>query len=284
LALLDGAGTRPKKRFGQNFLIDGNLMRRLVEAAEIGPNDLVLEVGPGTGGLTDLLIEQAGAVVCCEVDRDLCGILRERFGESERVRLVEGDVLAKKSALSPEVVSAIRAAGDTTSGEFLLVANLPYSIASPLLIDLVASDLGIQRLCFTVQKEVGERILAEPGQKTFGPLSVILQAVCTGRRIAKLPPEAFWPAPEVESVMLRLDVDPERLASVGDLSGLAHVVRDVFGQRRKAMGGVLRRLYGDGVVDSLEREMGLDVQRRCETLSVADWVQLAQVIHEGRDA
>ncbi len=284
LALLERADTHPKKRFGQNFLIDGNLMRRLVESAQIGGDDVVLEVGAGTGGLTDLLAEAAGAVVSCEVDRDLCAILRDRFGESDRVRLVEGDVLAKKSALAPAVTAAIRNARDQTGGDLLLVANLPYSIASPLLIDLVASELGIRRMCFTVQREVGERILAEPDQKTYGPLSVILQAVCTGRRIAKLPPEAFWPAPEVESIMLRLDVDPERVASVGDLSSLAQIVRDVFGQRRKALGGVLRRLYGNDVVESIVNRMGLDVQRRSETLSVAEWIQLARIIHEGRDA
>lgn len=278
-AVLGKLGIRPRKRFGQHFLIDGNLMRRLAAAAKLGADDTVLEVGPGTGGLTDLLIEQAGGVVVAEIDRTFCEHLQSRFASAANFTLVKGDVLARKSALAADVIEAVRdRKRRNPAGRLLLVANLPYSISSPLLIDLLLSDLGFDRLCFTVQHEVAERILADPGTKPYGALSVILQTRCQCERIASVPRQAFWPQPEIASTMLRLDVTNERIATPDALRELADVVRTLFTMRRKTLGHSIRAQFGENAAEQINQHARLDRTRRCESLSIKEWIELADML------
>src|SRR3954471_19764506 len=156
-ALLSAAGTEPRYRFGQNFMIDQNLVRLVAEAGELTPDDLVIEVGPGTGTLTEELLARGGRVVAVEIDRDLAGLLRRRFSDRPNFTLVEGDALAGKHDLNPELLAIIRTS-IAENRPVKLVANLPYNIASPLIIELLVA--GVRLLAFTVQKEVALRLRA----------------------------------------------------------------------------------------------------------------------------
>ena len=210
-ALLASEGVRPRKRHGQNFLIDGNLMRRLAAGADLDSADTVLEVGPGTGGLTDLLIPRAGHVIAVEIDLALQRILGQRYADAANLTLLRGDVLASKHQLNPEL-DAILQEGAPRPGCVKLVANLPYQVATPVVMNLLVQYPGVRRLCFTVQAEVGERILAGPGTKAYGPLSIVTQSLCRAEQLARVPATAFWPVPKVESVLLRLKVGPTPFA------------------------------------------------------------------------
>jgi len=270
--MLAAAGLRPRKRFGQHFLIDGNLMRRLVESAELSPDNMVLEVGPGTGGLTDLLVRRAGRVVCVEIDRDLVALLDERFRDAENVTLIQGDILQSKHLIMPEVAEEIRKYSGPGQGCAKLAANLPYQLATPLVMNLLVDFPQVRRLCFTVQAEVGERIMAEPNCKAYGPLSIIAQTLCTIETVARIGPQSFWPRPEVNSVMLRMDVLPSPFADHPDVTRFAALVRGAFEHRRKTLRSALAYVLDE---PALGRVCGAcDVSRRPEQLSIQEWVSL----------
>lgn len=271
---LEAAGLRPRKRFGQHFLIDGNLMRRLVACADLSANDAVLEVGGGTGGLTDLLARRAGRVVCAEMDRDLFAILERRFADAENVTLIEGDVLESKHHLNAAVAGVLHQTG--ADQPVKLVANLPYQCATPLVMNLLEAYPQVKRLCFTVQAEVGERITAQPNCKAYGPLSIVSQTLCTVETVAKLPPQVFWPHPAVESVMLRMDVGPSPFASVEERARFANVVRQTFDHRRKTLRSALGYVVDDASRDRICKKF--DGERRPESLGVDEWLQLFRVL------
>ncbi len=212
-SLLAEHGLRPKKKFGQNFLHDGNQMRRILDAADLTPGETVLEVGPGTGALTERLLEAGARVVAVEIDRDLEPILRQRTEPwADRFVLHVGSALAGKHDLSPEVMGLLQ--GD----RFKLVANLPYNVASPLLANLCVDEPAMTAAVVMVQREVADRLTAGPGGKDYGPLGIIVQATCEARTVAVLSPSCFWPAPTVASAVVRLTrrADPvtEDLAEV----------------------------------------------------------------------
>lgn len=239
-SLLAQRGLAPRKRLGQNFLTDHNLIRRLVDTAGVGEGNTVLEVGPGTGTMTEELLDRGCRVVACELDAGFASMLRERFG-GQRFLLVEGDCLAGKRSVNPALFDAI--------GEepFTLVANLPYGAATPLMLGLLAEPrCGGQFV--TIQKEVADRLVAAPGSKVYGAISVASQVLGRVERIATLPRECFWPRPEVTSAMV--SIVPHR-AGAGGVSGLpsgldprafAEFCVEVFAGRRKQLGSVL----GDG--------------------------------------
>jgi 16S rRNA (adenine1518-N6/adenine1519-N6)-dimethyltransferase len=210
-SLLAERGIHPRKRFGQNFLIDPRKLEQIVSAAGVGDDDLILEVGPGTGVLTEQLLEAGATVIACEIDRDMCAILRDRLGDHERFALIEGDVMAGKHELADEVASCLRASVPACHSHFSLIANLPYNIASPLLATLALDWPTMMRAVVMIQKEVGDRIASPPGSKAYGPLSIVMQLAFEVERIATLPPGCFWPAPQIDSVVLRCDRRPEPL-------------------------------------------------------------------------
>ncbi|MGB2984630.1 MAG: 16S rRNA (adenine(1518)-N(6)/adenine(1519)-N(6))-dimethyltransferase RsmA [Phycisphaerae bacterium] len=282
--LLSAAGVHPRKRLGQHFLIDGNLMRRLVACAELDPMDLVVEVGAGTGGLTDLIAGRVHKLLCIEMDRSLFAILEDRFREATGVTLIQGDILESKHRLNPEVARAIRshdvvgstfsrsASGGGSAGCVKLVANLPYQVVTPLVMNLLVDYPEVRRLCFTVQAEVGERITAGHGCKAYGPLSIVSQALCEIRTVARIPPEAFWPRPSVASVMIRMDVGVAPFADRDELRRFVTLVRGTFDHRRKT----LRSALGY-VIDEDQRNrvcQQFDPTRRPESFSVDEWVDL----------
>jgi len=270
--ILAAAGLHPRKRFGQHFLVDGNLMRRLVDSAELTPDDLVLEVGPGTGGLTDLLVRRAGRVVCVEIDLNLAALLEDRFRDAASVILIQGDILQTKHIILPEVADGIRKYSAPREGCVKLVANLPYQSATPLVMNLLVDFPQVRRLCFTVQAEVGERIMAEPNCKAYGPLSIIARTLCTIATVARIGPQSFWPRPHVDSVMLRMDVLPSPFADHAELTRFAALVRGAFEHRRKTMRSALAYVLDGPALDRVCK--ACDATRRPEQVHVGEWLAI----------
>ncbi|MBN1346884.1 MAG: ribosomal RNA small subunit methyltransferase A [Phycisphaerae bacterium] len=277
-SLLAEAGLRPNKKLGQHFLIDGNLMRKFVGSAGIGSRDTVLEVGCGTGSLTQDLAELAGGVVAVEADRGVGGIAAEQLVALENVVLIREDVLESKTRIAPAVLEAVVEARGRLGGRFLLVANLPYQIASPLIVDLLVGEIVPERMCVTVQKEVGDRLSADPGGGQYGPLSVIVQALAEVRRIAVVGPQAFWPRPAVESSMLLIEASPDLREAVGDVRHFAEVVKTCFLHRRKTLSHNLTVEYGAATAQAALAKMGVDPKARPEALGPGQWVALAKAV------
>lgn len=238
-SLLESRGLRPKRSLGQNFLVDHNLIRKLVDASGVSQGDLVLEIGPGTGTMTEELLARGCRVVACELDDALADLLRERMPTvpgGENFTLVHRDCLEGKHALAPELLAALRA-GASAVPPFALVSNLPYGAGTPAMSTLLMDHPECRVLAVTIQREVADRLLAEPGSKDYGPLAVIAQTLAEVERLAKAPPECFWPRPDVTSamVLMRRRENP----ATRDAAGLSALLRDLFTQRRKQLGGVL---------------------------------------------
>jgi 16S rRNA (adenine1518-N6/adenine1519-N6)-dimethyltransferase len=257
-AALDAANTRPRHRFGQNFMVEPDLVRRIADAGEVGPEDQVIEVGPGTGTLTQELLDRGANVLAVEIDRDLAAALSAR--SLANLTVLEADALAGKHALHPTVEAA-------AAGGAKLVANLPYNIASPLVVELLIA--GSPLLAFTVQKEVADRLAATVG-KAYGPLSVIVQSLATVEIVRTIPPTAFWPRPKIDSALVRLRRRPDPPADPRSLSAF---VTAGFGQRRKAVRNPLARLMGARTPDLLA-SVGLTGAERAETISPTIWQEL----------
>jgi 16S rRNA (adenine1518-N6/adenine1519-N6)-dimethyltransferase len=266
-ALLAEAGSNgPRHRFGQNFMIDQNLVRLVAEAGRVERDDLVVEVGPGTGTLTEELLERSDQVVVVEIDRDLAGMLRKRFETRPNFKLIEGDALARKHELNSDVLTLLasaRRAGRTAK----LVANLPYNIASPLVIGLLIE--GVEHLAFTAQKEVAERLRAGAGGDAYGPLSVMVQLLARVEVLRTLPPQAFWPAPKVESSLVRLTRDNKLGPRARDVGRFIHAL---FSFRRKTLRRALAQAGHDA--DAALAATGLDGGLRPEAFSPEELLRL----------
>jgi 16S rRNA (adenine1518-N6/adenine1519-N6)-dimethyltransferase len=269
-------------RHGQNFLVDLNLLDLLERTAGLTPADVALEVGAGTGALTERLARAAGRVVTVEIDSRLAQLARERVLECENVHLVEGDVLAGKHRVAPEVLAAIEEARAAfPAGRFLLVANLPYCVATPVISNLLALPRPFDAATVTVQREMAERMTAAAGSHSYNALSVWIGSQCRSEIVRILPPSVFWPRPKVDSAIVRLDLEPDRRARIADLERFHTFVRDIFCHRRKVLRGVLVRLAGGkqqpaavAAVDALYATLGLDASIRAEDISPDRFVEL----------
>jgi 16S rRNA (adenine1518-N6/adenine1519-N6)-dimethyltransferase len=279
-ALLEAAGLSPRKQFGQNFLFDKNLMARILDLADLSGQETVLEVGPGTGSLTEELLDRARRVVAVEIDRGLGKQLAARLGERENFHLIQGDVLAGKHELSPEVLLYL---GDNAH----LVANLPYNIATPLIAICLMNSwktartgtgCRFGRLTFLVQREVAQRMVASAGQAAYGPISVIIALLGKAQLGVVAPAGAFWPRPKIDSQAVRIDFDENSLQTVREAERLSRLVGLLFGQRRKQIGSILRKHSADlsinGLADALER-IGANPTDRAEQLTPQQFAALA---------
>ena len=265
-AILSAAGTEPRHRFGQNFMIDQNLVRIIADAGNLAVGDVVIEVGPGTGTLTEELMSRSGKLVAVEIDRDLARALRERFADKEQFVLIESDALKNKHALDDELASQI-ALAKSSGARVKLVANLPYNIASPLIIELLIA--GVDLLAFTVQKEVADRIRAAAGSDASGPLTVVARMLAEIEILRTLPPQAFWPAPKIESSLVRM-VRRDRLGTRAAEFG--RFVQQVFSFRRKTLRKALTQAGLDA--EKLLHATGLDPQARPEVLTPEQFLAL----------
>ncbi len=278
------AGLAPLKQYGQHFLIDGHLMDKLLAAAELCETDTVLEVGPGTGALTERLLERAGAVVSVEIDRglyELCAhSLARKAPHWEKLNLIHGDILENKSIVNPQVLEALRTMQVKLGGRMVLVANLPYQISTPLLIELLMGDLGITPMCCTIQAEVGDRLMAEAGNRVYGPISVYAQIMARLTRIARVGPESFWPPPEVNSIMIRIDQRHDVRLSDPLRRFFRELVRGCFNHRRKTLQSNLKTQLNDEQLACVRKAGRWNLNDRPERITPEQWLELAGFLTE----
>jgi 16S rRNA (adenine1518-N6/adenine1519-N6)-dimethyltransferase len=281
-SLLAEAGSSPRHRFGQNFMIDGNLVRIVADAGQILSGDLVIEVGPGTGTLTEELLARGAEVLAIEIDRDLAAMLRNRFQNHPGFTLIEGDALAGKHAINAELLMRIEAA-KKVSRVTKLVANLPYNIASPLTIELLIA--GVNLLAFTVQKEVADRFRAGAGSDDYGPLSVMAQSLADVEVLRVLPPQAFWPMPKIESTLVRLarnsrlgEETSKTLPAADPISAgeFGVFVHKLFSARRKTLRRALLQMGADA--EKSLAAAGISGTIRPEELSPPDCLKLFRAV------
>ncbi len=243
-ALLDAHGLKPQHRLGQNFLHDKNLLKRLIEAARITPGELVLEIGPGTGSLTEGLCAAGAEVLACEIDAGLAIIMRDHF---PGVQLLECDCLGRGRRLATPLT-------DVLAGRpFKLVANLPYQVASTVIVSLLVHHPECRGQFVTIQQEVAERLAAEPGTKAYGALTVTVAGLAEVTSIAQLPASCFWPRPKVASTMVALRPREPREHGITDPEALAKFATALFGKRRKQLGTIFGReiKWPDGITADL---------------------------------
>ncbi len=262
----------PKKSLGQNFLFDENILSRIVEAAVLSPDDQVLEIGPGVGTLTRLLAQKAAAVVAVELDDRLIPILRSEINELENVRLIHGDILEFNSAL-------------WFQQSYKVVANVPYYITGAILRHLLSTELKPTVIVLTVQKEVADRITAAPPDMSLLAVSVQFYGMVEIVDIVKA--GAFWPKPDVDSAVIRIDLQEQEKSGTRILSSenedfFFQVVKAGFSQKRKQLKNNLRGLgYSKEELTSMLRRAGIDGRRRPQTLKLEEWQELvmAAMVH-----
>ena len=260
---LDGAGLRAKRALGQNFVVDPNTVRRIATLAAVGPGDDVLEIGAGLGSLTIALAETGAHVTAVEIDTSLLPLLTENVGHLPGVTVVQGD------AMNLDWNALL----DGREG-WALVANLPYNVATPLVADVLDGVPGVRRLFVMVQKEVGERLAARPGDDAYGAVSVKVAFHGTARIAGIVPPTVFLPRPNVDSALVAIERHAAPLDPGVDPKVLFRLVRAGFAKRRKMLRGAMA---GAATPEHLAAA-GIDGTRRAEELSVHDWMGLARVV------
>jgi 16S rRNA (adenine1518-N6/adenine1519-N6)-dimethyltransferase len=266
--LLQQYGVRPSRRRGQNFLVDPRVRDRIVNAAGLGPDSAVLEIGPGTGILTEALLLRGARVLAIEVDRRLAGALAARFAGRSGLTLAVGD------ALDFDFSAALR--DHPGRGRVRVVANIPYNITTPLILRLIRCRELFDILLLTVQREVAERLTAPPGEKAYGSLTLACQYRAAVRTVFSIPRTAFYPAPEVDSVLVRFDLLDAPRVSVRDPEQLFEVIRAAFGTRRKTLRNALVRTGRPAcVVESALAAAEIEGRRRGETLTLAEFARLS---------
>ena len=270
------------KSLGQNFITDRNVIEKIVEGAQIGPDDLVIEIGPGIGVLTAAAAEQAARVAAIEIDSKLIPILSETLAGYDNIRIVNQDVL--KTDING-IIDEERSAG-TFTGSVRIIGNLPYYITTPIIMGILENGTEAESITIMMQKEVADRIKAAPGGKTYGALSVAVQYYCTAEQVAIVPKEVFIPRPKVDSSVLHLSVRSERPVELTDEKTLFACIKHGFGQRRKTLLNSLTGVNGlsKDEVRAVLQEAGIDPVRRAETLDIKEFAAIANIVaaHCGR--
>ena len=257
--MLEAYGLSPLHRLGQNFLHDHNILNKLLDASGVAEGDVVLEIGPGTGTLTETLLERGCTVVACELDKGLTELLTDRLGDS--ITLIHGDCLQKKQ-LNKEVVDAL---GDR---KWRLVANLPYQIASPLIVSLLSNHPNCLGQFVTIQYEVAQRLLAKVDSENWGVLSILVQRLADVSLITKAPNTCFWPKPKITSACV--GIVPTTFESLPNNKEFALFVTALFAKRRKQLGSIIGR----------DRELpeGIQADARPSTLTIEQLEMLFQIV------
>jgi len=263
-----------KKSLGQNFLIDGNVLDRIIEAAGLDPTRGALEVGPGIGALTERLAQAAGKVTAVEIDRRLIPILKDVLSPYAHVSVVNSDILKTDlHELWREQFAGLAGVS--------VVANLPYYVTTPIIMKLLEDKLPIENIVVMVQKEVALRMAAKPGGKDYGSLSIAVQYYCEPEMVCVVPGKAFIPEPNVESAVIKLKRRPEPAVRVPDEEKFFRVVQTSFAQRRKTLANNLTALSGKdrkNELGDLLREIGIQPERRAETLSLDEFALVCEAL------
>ncbi|MCA9053751.1 MAG: ribosomal RNA small subunit methyltransferase A [Planctomycetaceae bacterium] len=280
MRLFQSEGINPRSDLGQNFLIDLNIIDFIVRSAELTLDDVVLEVGPGTGGMTTFLGQDAAHVVSVELDANMHRLASQATADCPNVTLLNCDALRDKNHLADELLTEVRRQlGVDDERRLKLVANLPYAVATPVVSNLVATDLPWTRMVITIQYELGLRMRARPGSSHYGALAVWLQSQARVRMLKKLGPKVFWPRPGVDSAVVQIDPAPERRARIADRGFFHEFIRRLFQQRRKRLRAVLGQMYkeplGKPVVNRLLAELDLPDTSRAEDMDVPTLIRVA---------
>jgi 16S rRNA (adenine1518-N6/adenine1519-N6)-dimethyltransferase len=255
----------PRKRLGQHFLIDPNLLRKIVSLADIQPSDSVCEIGPGGGALTGLLCQTAKQVLALEVDPRMVEFLRTELAGYPNIEVQERDALRYSFEDLPE--------------HTIIVANLPYNISTPIMFRLLEAQQKITRMVLTIQLEVAQRLVAKPSTKDYGVLSVMVQHLAEVKFGFKVSRKCFRPVPDVDSGVVRLDIRPDPQEETENLANFQRTVRAAFGQRRKTLLNAFRSAgISNDSLQQVQRDAGISLTRRAETLSVQEFQALAKLL------
>ncbi|MGI6721191.1 MAG: 16S rRNA (adenine(1518)-N(6)/adenine(1519)-N(6))-dimethyltransferase RsmA [Anaerovoracaceae bacterium] len=270
---------RMTKSLGQNFLTDRGIIEEIVEGAEIGPDDLVIEIGPGMGVLTSVVAERARKVIAIEIDSGLLPILAQTLAEYDNIEIINADVL--KSDLRKLIENA--RASDDKIDKVEIIGNLPYYITTPIIMKILEEEVPASGITVMMQKEVADRIKAHPGTKAYGALSVAVQYYCVVHDIAAVPREVFVPQPKVDSTVLRLEIRDKKPVDLLDEKFFFICIRAGFSSRRKTLLNCLTGLEGrdKDEIRALLVDMGIDPSRRAETLSIEEFAHLANNMKRG---
>ena len=263
-----------RKKFGQNFLVDMSMLEKIVDSAEVTKEDMVLEIGPGIGGLTQVLAENAAHVIAVEIDGRLIPILQENLADYPNVHLIQADFLKldlKKTLEEDHVMAPLH-----------VIANLPYYITTPIIMELFESGIPLANMTVMVQEEGAPRMQAGPGTKDYGALSLAVQYYAEAEIVAYVPQNCFMPRPGVRSAVIRLRAYPEKPVQVKDEKFMFAVIKAAFGQRRKQLVNSLSGAEGLGVskekaAEALQK-MGLSPQIRGEALTLQQFAELADLL------
>jgi len=283
---LAAAGLRPLSRFGQNFLIDLNLVDLIARSAELRKTDVVMEIGTGVGSLTTRLSDGAGAVVSAEIDHNLFRLASHELAGRPNVRLIQGDALKNKGTMRPQLMDSVREAMARIGplSRFLLVANLPYNVATPIVSNLLAATPSPDVIVVTIQKELADRMIAVHGTKDYGALSVWIQTLCDAEIVRDLPPTVFWPRPKVQSAIVKLTAVPERRSAIVDIAFFHETCRALFFHRRKFLRSVIISAMKERLekadVDKLLASSGYNAETRIEQLSVEQIGELIELMRQ----
>ena len=278
-------GLEPDKRHGQNFLIDLNLVDLLIRTADLQPDDVVLEVGTGTGSLTALIASRAAAVVTVEIDNHLHQLAREELVDFDNVTFLKQDVLRNKNHFHDNVIEAVKVQmAVDPSRRFKLVANLPYNIATPVLSNLLLTEIVPDSMTATIQKELAERMVAVPSTKDYSALSIWMQSLCDVELVRVMPPGVFWPRPKVDSAIVKVVHRPERRSEIPDVEFFHDFVRALFFHRRKFLRSVVLSAFKGKLdkphVDQVLGELKLGSDARAEQLDIETIKKLSEAFRQ----
>ena len=255
----------PRKRFGQNFLHDHNIIYNIISSIQPKPDEHWVEIGPGLGALTEPLLKLGLRLDVVELDRDLVVLLKDKFGHHNRLQIYSADALKFDFSALAEADEKLR-----------IIGNLPYNISTPLMFHLLDNASCIEDMHFMLQKEVVDRICATPGSKKYGRLSVMMQYYCATELLFEVPPESFDPAPKVMSAIVKLVPHQQPPVEVNDIGKLNRVVTQAFSQRRKTLRNSLKKLIDEDAIIALN----IDPALRAEALSLNEFAKLSNQIQE----
>ena len=267
---------KANKKLGQNFLVDDNVLNDIVSGAKIEKNDLVIEIGPGLGTLTNLLLEKARKVICIELDKKMIKILKERFIAYNNIEIINQDILK----IDLDNLIQEQKNKDNEIKNFKIVANLPYYITTPIIMKLIENNLDIKSITVMIQKEVAERLVALPGTKNAGAITYTVYYYCKTEKIREVENTCFIPAPEVTSEVINLNLRDKAVVEVENKKIFFNIIKSAFMQRRKT---VVNALTNVGVFKNKEegfeymKKIGVREDARAESLSIEDFANLTNL-------